>query len=1149
MVSNGGKKDPYMVPGALASTDVAFSQPEDCVVNLIAVGLKEASTDSPSFRASVNYMNSEIRSYQLLIKKTIDYLKRFVAACATLQGISSEFQTVLSSVGQNSLANRDIAKTCIERTSQDMNEVLSFINGALTFKKEPIQNLINLLDGDIAAYLELRHAFEGIQAKYDSYLDKFVAQPKTLDPINAREDAQQLFELRKQYIHISLSIWISITKLRHKVSSALVELCDTLRNSSEQSKNLAEFLGLEESSKKIERAKYFMELQERSHQSLIKDLLSARRTSEENVVNLCTPSNDLDSYIPATINMAHLLDTDVEQYEKHGWVFLKSGKINSKEIVWVKRWLFIKGDLFGFLSISTSGTYVEESDKIGILLANVRYKPEEDRKFCFEIKTLQTEVTIQVETLGELKSWLSVFHTVKNSALQRNSTISMSRYEPMLDLFALEPVVEKDLELVNLPSTKPENAQMLLNKSLPSLKMDVNFSAPLVTELTNLACLSHLYLTSPKVPSAFTANVWGFVNWGLYYAIKNRNDSIEIAAKMHSSTLNSINLRYPASYPIELRQLDLQVRSLFESYVGADEFVLMAFRAFWSANSKQGLFCYLYATESHIYVYTTNCGLVSISVLKLTNFLYVDSVQKANYDLLRFYFVSGVSTKMRLCLEPGNLIKDQINYLISLKKSSISKPLETIIDELAKIKQVHSQVEPKGPSSIPLTVPQNSEGEKAVVTIASSADMDTDMKLNYSEDMHLIWIQKYELPAKALFHVLVGDQSFLLQSMLPFAHLSVDTGTQHTVWRCDSQQKLTRIIWNPAIELLSAEQRIESMLNNKYYNFTQTTPYLYLPFGSAGRLIIRFIIFNTDSRSSKLLVYYKVKRNRNILELFSSFFFRQVILSKIDDLHKHLLSAIRNLANENRKIASAIKLYGPITKFDADDLTEEEVRFAEDVKHVKVEFLLNLVLQKVNLEFDKLLHVATKLVMDALFSAYKNCKLHWLLILSLGISLFFNVYFSGKTTHAYWIEHNTEKYVNLLVHKPTVMKRMISISDIQDFAHNTSVQLSYNATKSQCFLEFQKLAGVVEDSPPTEGKVQSRLVEFGLQRNELLTELGILNAAERAYLACEWKRWVFAEHQNCELARTKYPQRYDEHLCRYCQSAKAEMDYISHTLL
>ncbi|KAG7806368.1 hypothetical protein KL921_004765 [Ogataea angusta] len=1148
MASNSEIKDSRLAPVSLSSVDVAFSQPEDRVVKLIAVGLKEASTDSPSFRASVNYMNSEIRSYQILMKKTIDHLKRFIAACAALQGISSDFQTIFSSVGQNSLVNRDIAKTCIERTSQDMDQVLGFINGALVSKKEPIQNLLNL-DGDFAAYFELRRAFEGIQAKYDSYLDKFVAQPKTLDPTTAREDAQQLFELRKQYIHISLSIWISITKLRHKVSSALVELCDNLRNSSEQSRKLAEFLGLEESSIKIERARYFMDLQARSHKNLIKDLQSARRTSEESVVNICTPSNDLDSYLPATINMAHLTDTDVEQYEKHGWVFLKSKRINSKEVVWAKRWLFIKGDLFGFLSISTSGTYVEESDKIGILLANVRYKPEEDRKFCFEIKTLQTEVTIQVETLGELKSWLSVFHTVKTSALQRNSTISMSRYEPMLDLFALEPVVEKDLELVNLPSTKPENAQLLLNKSLPSLKVDIDFSAPLVTELTNLACLSHLYLTSPKVPSAFTANVWGFVNWGLYYAIKNRHDTVETATKMHSSTLNSINLRYPASYPIELRQLDLQVRSLFESYVGTDEFVLVAFRAFWSANSKQELFCHLYVTESHIYVYTTNCGLVSISLFKLTNFLYVDSVQKANYDLLRLYTVSGVSTKMKLCLEPGNLIKDQVNYLISLKKSTVSKPLETIMDELTKIKHVHSKFEPKVPSSVPLAVPQDSEGEKPIVTIASSADMDTNVKLNYNDNMHLIWIQKYDLPAKALFHVLVGDQSFLLQSMLPFAQLSVDTGTQHTVWRCDSQQKLTRIIWSPTMELLSAEQRIESMLNNKYYNFTQSTPYLYLPFGSAGRLIIRFIIFNTDSRSSKLLVYYKVMRNTNILELFSSFFFRQVILFKIEDLHKHLLSAIQNLANENRKIASAIKLYGPITKFDADELTEEEVRFEKDVKHIKMEFLFNLVLQKLNLEFDKLLHVATKLLINALFSTYKNFQLHWLLILSLGISLLLNVYFSGKTTYEYWIEHNTEKYVNSLVQKPTLMKRMISVRDIQDLAHNTSAQLSYNSTESQCFLEFRKQTSTAENSSPTQSKIQSRLVEFGLQRNELLTEIGILNAAERAYLTSEWKRWVFDEHRNCELVRAKYPQRYDEQLSRYCDSAKTEMDYISHSLL
>ena len=88
---------------------------------------------------------------------------------------------------------------------------------------------------------------------------------------------------------------------------------------------------------------------------------------------------------------------------------MKTWTEKSSKPIWVHRWAFIKNGVFGLLVVSPSQTFVQETDKIGILLCNVRYAPNEDRRFCFEIRTNDFTAVFQAESLVELKSWLKVF--------------------------------------------------------------------------------------------------------------------------------------------------------------------------------------------------------------------------------------------------------------------------------------------------------------------------------------------------------------------------------------------------------------------------------------------------------------------------------------------------------------------------------------------------------------------------------------------------------------------------------------------------------------------------------------------------------------------------------------------------------------------
>ncbi|ODV86048.1 hypothetical protein CANARDRAFT_175780 [[Candida] arabinofermentans NRRL YB-2248] len=984
----------------------------------------------------------------------------------------------------------------------------------MTFKPNTLKNLEILLSKDFGNYHELRKEFVTTRAKYDAYLERFMSQSKTYDPSKSKEDAFQLFEMRKQYVNISLSLCILLIKIEIKVSSVLVDICDIIWNASPSTINIVEFLGISKHFKIMERSKYCISLQNNSYKSLLKDLIRARVSSEEGVTELFTPSSNINSYNSATINNGKLyMENMDDQNEKHGWVLMKSTKINSKEIIWIRRWFFIKDNLFGFLSLSPNGLYVEESDKIGVLLANFRYYPEEDRKFCFEIKTYQTTIILQAETLAELKGWLTVFKNVKLKAIEMNDEQASSRYEPMVEKFKLTPIVSKDYELINdLGGSTKDDAYDLINQTLSSLQINIDFNPPMVTQFTNLACLSQLYLSPSIVPSAVTANIWGFVNWGVYYIMDNAGKE---AFKSIPTSETAIMLKYPDYYTLDLRIIDLQMRSIFAYSIPPDEYALSSFKASWTPNSQQELMCNFFLTGSHIYVYTMNCGLVSLAPISVLSFLQADAIEKDKYDILKLYLVSGVSIKLKIFYVSSLTIRDQINYLIRTKRSPIATPLKTIIDEFSKIRDVFE----KGgnPSVAPplLSNQPKQPADKSIVTVASPADSQNEMKLNYS-DMNLLWAKTYDLPSKALFHVLVGDQSLLLQSLLPFSRLSDGNNLSQTVWRCDSNQRLTRIIWNIGSDLLSVKQYIDTMSNNKYYNFCQVTPNLALPFGARRKLEIRIIICSTDSRTSKLLVYYKVTRGSSIINWVTKLIFKQVMMFMMDEVDSKLLESTADLGKENRKIASAIRLFGPITKYDDDEMPTEEIRFDQHYKRVRLRTLINFILQKLNLDIDRLLHEFTK-------------------------SLFIAV-----TTYSYWTEKHTKQYVDHMVHTPTIMKRAILMSDIENLTKVNHSLISFDSNNSPCYSEFKKRSDVLnfaDNFYESNMKIKNSIIDIALKRNELLTDLNMLNKMEKSYLEMEWKNWVLSEYKTCGNAKTNYPDEFTASLEKYCESVKLELEY------
>lgn len=164
-----------------------------------------------------------------------------------------------------------------------------------------------------------------------------------------------------------------------------------------------------------------------------KELLNARKELEERAKREWQPARDLEEYAVSTVPYltsrppAPEPSSEPVPSEKQGWLFMRTLASKPTRTLWLRRWFFVHNGIFGWLVQGYKGGAMEESEKIGVLLCNIKPAFNEDRRFCFEVKTKDTTVLLQAETQTELMSWLAVFEQAKRTAVERATGTSGSQ--------------------------------------------------------------------------------------------------------------------------------------------------------------------------------------------------------------------------------------------------------------------------------------------------------------------------------------------------------------------------------------------------------------------------------------------------------------------------------------------------------------------------------------------------------------------------------------------------------------------------------------------------------------------------------------------------------------------------------------------------
>lgn len=411
-------------------------QPADEVgrlIDLVPVALKEAAVDSPSARAIVLHYGEQV---DLLEKWLDDYVKatsRLVTESLTLENVLNNFvsHSILPTALSESMMDHDYSVLAMKKCADGAKDYwMSMIAMIKRFNFIVIDPIRNFLQYDLKAFKESRRAVDATQKTFEHLQTKYAGLGKSKEASSLREEAFQLHEARKLYLKAMMDFMSMAPQFRFAVDKLLVKLFfDQWREMRFSRDNTA--TTFQRGADEMQRVKGWLNEMESSERIFRKELMTAKKQLEDAAELNTRPSRDLEDYSLSTVpqfgghsqtaSISTLprspKKTSAQNGQKQGWLFLRTYGGKPTRTVWVKRWAFIRNGVFGWLLHGARAGGVEESERIGVLLCNVRPAPAEERRFCFELKTNKNTILLQAETQSELVDWIGAFETAKSKAL------------------------------------------------------------------------------------------------------------------------------------------------------------------------------------------------------------------------------------------------------------------------------------------------------------------------------------------------------------------------------------------------------------------------------------------------------------------------------------------------------------------------------------------------------------------------------------------------------------------------------------------------------------------------------------------------------------------------------------------------------------
>jgi hypothetical protein len=414
MSDNASSTSPAIPPPAALTKRSSLSIP---------VTLNEAGLDSPSFRATAVFFADQADAIERWLE---GYVRTTSKLTHDILGLEETINNYLSKIipppGIVSV-DHDYTALALKRVGDGSKEwwaqVLNIAKKMDTLSVEPVRTF---LSSDLRNFKETKRTLEQTQKTFDSTLARCVGQSKTKEPSSLREDAFAVYETRKAYLKASMDFCFFAPQLRLNLDKLLVRISTDVWREMKKAHDTAGSFG--KYGQEMDRVKGWSREMELTESVFKRELQLARRDIADNILAACKPSREIDDYSASTVPFLgsrgpmHLSTQGKSAVvmEKQGWLFLRTMYGKPSRTNWIRRWYYCRDGIFGWLVNGPQG--VLQGDEIGVLLCNAKPAVQEERRFCFEVKTKNQTLLLQAETQTQLMEWLEVFEVAKKRAFE-----------------------------------------------------------------------------------------------------------------------------------------------------------------------------------------------------------------------------------------------------------------------------------------------------------------------------------------------------------------------------------------------------------------------------------------------------------------------------------------------------------------------------------------------------------------------------------------------------------------------------------------------------------------------------------------------------------------------------------------------------------
>jgi hypothetical protein len=353
------------------------------------VGLKEAALDSPTFRSSSTHLSEQAELVEKWLEAYIRNAARLTNEFASFESVIMGFldQTAAPSHISEALLDHDYTLLAMRRYGDSMKDFwVAAITGLRRMEANMVEPMKAFLHHDMRAFKDRRRSLESAQKQSDSLQSRYSAQTRNKDPSSLREDAFQLHEARKAYLKSSMDFSVAAPQLRIALDKMLVgTFADQWRDMRAPQQKIQS--SVDKCSIDIERVRGWCREVESSERVFRLELHNARKQIEESAEAAVRPSRELEDYATGLASKG-LLTTNLQApgrakpiyASKQGWLNLRTISGKPSRTVWLRRWFYVKSGIFGWLVQGSRSGGVEESDRFGVLLCNVKAGSADDRR-------------------------------------------------------------------------------------------------------------------------------------------------------------------------------------------------------------------------------------------------------------------------------------------------------------------------------------------------------------------------------------------------------------------------------------------------------------------------------------------------------------------------------------------------------------------------------------------------------------------------------------------------------------------------------------------------------------------------------------------------------------------------------------------------